>query len=401
LQALDAYRTALGLSDPARDQVGYADALLNMAEGYLLVGQHSNALDYYRRALEAGAPVTGEHGQAVLEHMSRAALEAGAYDTAAQMLQAALDAVDRAPDPTGGRGRIERMARRAQILDQLALTHYLKQDYAPAADFCRRTGEAVSELIEADPAGGAGYRRNLLRARRQEAVNIYYAVQAGRRPAADLQRAWDLLQGVLKDLDRVGVIERESSSPGIITIDIQVAVGAQTSPGRFDRDAERRLAFAFLARIAEEAGDHATAAAMTEKRLALYPQPRKSAEVLDQWAERATVWSQLGAYRAAAGDLRGAAEAFTKALDMNARAGNLQGRMASCRSLGRVALRMAAEPPERRGMTDKEWKAWLREVAGRHRELLAEADRQAAAYLAEPALGLSTGLAELAPYIAD
>lgn len=408
LQALESYLTALALSDPGRDRVGHAEALFNAAEGSLAVGRHENAYEYYRRAVATGFPLTGERGQAALEHMSRSALAVGKYESAVDMLQDALAGMAGLPPAADERERIQRLGRRARLVDQMALAHYLSGDHAAAQDDFRRTAALLEELIERDRGSRRAYTRNLLRARRNEALNIYHAVRSGRMSETHLQRAWDLFEATLDALDAVGVVQQqEEEAPGLITIEIEVAVGEEAGLARFDIEAEKRLIYTYLARISALAGRFEEAASLMEKKLALYPDLPEDTERLDMLTERAIVWSQLaeyrlrGAYRLRGGALKAAAEAFSSALRLDERAQNLEGQMDHCRSLGRVALRMARLPATERGMPDEELKAWLQRIIALHRDLLAKSAERQAARLTAQAVGLSANLAELTPLLEE
>ena len=401
LQALDSYLAALGLSDPQVDRVGYANALLNVAEGYLLVGRHSNALEYYGRALDAGLSVAGKRGQATLEHMSRSALSSGGYNTSAELLRMALDSMGDLPPAGDEAESVQRLRRRATLLDQLAMARYLNQEYADAVDAYSRTADALEQLMQRHRAARRDYRRNLLRAHRQQAVNIYRAVQSGQMAPHTLQQAHDLLQGVLEDLGRVGVVEQEDDSLGLITIDVQVALGHAAALAEFDEKAEKRLTYTYLARIAEEAGDDAAAAAMLAEKLALYPRlPRKNPPS-DQLTELAIVWSQLARHRARAGYLKAAADAFRRAMELDALGENLQGEMAHCRSLGRMALKIMALGSGHRPVPDDELGPWLERIVDRHRDLLTRSAESESARLAPLAVGLAASLAQLTPLVEE
>jgi tetratricopeptide (TPR) repeat protein len=302
---------------------------------------------------------------------------------------------------------VQRLGRRARLVDQMALAHYLSGDHAAAQDRFGRAAALLEELIERDRGGRRAYTRNLLRARRNQALNIYHAVRSGRMSETHLQRAWDLFEATLDALDAVGVVQQQDEAAGLITIEIEVAVGEEAGLARFDIEAEKRLIYTYLARISARAGRFEEAAALMEKKLALYPDLPEDTERLDMLSERAIVWSQLAgyqlraAYRLRGGALKAAAEAFSSALRLDERAQNLEGQMGHCRSLGRVALRMARLPEAERGMPDEELKAWLRRIIALHRDLLAESAERQAASLAKPAVGLSANLAELAPLVEE
>ena len=398
MQSLDSYLTALALSDQERDRVGYADAVLNVAEGYYAVDRHDNAVEHYRRALAAGLSLSGIRGEVVLEHMSRSAIVSGSYSEAAGLLQAAIDRLTARAAAPGPEEEVQRLRRRAMLLDTLGLARYLDQDYSAAAESYEQCIGALMELGRRDPAGSRRYGPNLLRARRNLAVNIYNGVESGGMPAARLQQAWDLLQSVLEKVDQVGAVDREERAGGLITIGVEVAMGKEVGLARFDTAAEKRLAYTYLARISQQAGDSAGAAGLLQKKLTLYPKKPIGKQGDGVLSEQAKVWSQLADCHASAGDLRRAAEAFTRAMELGR---DLQARMDYCRSLGHMALRIAALPEQQRGMLPDEMRAWLATVVEYHRRVLAEAAASPAEHLAALSLGLNTNIAELVPLVEE
>jgi len=399
LQALESYVTALALSDPARDPVNHAALLFNVGEGYMLVGQEENAYDYYIAALEAGFSLEGLRGEAALESISRSARAAGEYEAAAEYLQQLLA---RLPEqlPEGVNERVALLIRRARILDQLALSYYLGGEHAQAARYYGRTMEAIEELAAHHPAARAQYLRNLLRAQRNQAINIYHAADRGALDVRELERAYGLLLKSVERVADVGVVETEQEGGGLLfTIDIEVAAGKTAGAAQFDLKAEKRLLYSYLARISARAGDYEGAAGMIEKKLDLYPKLDVEDDRADVLSERAIVLSELGKYRMQGGDLAGAADAFREAMALDRAAGVLKGEMSSCYSLGKVALRLAALPPAKRGMSQGAFTQLVKETIRSHRELVARSKQEAAAHLAQDSAGLSANLAQLLPLL--
>ena len=394
VQTLDSYLTGLGLSVPAQDGLNHANLLFNVAEAYMLVGQDENASEYYGRAVAAGFSLKGKRGEAALEDISRSAISCGSYRFAAQMLRRALDGLS-GPLPDDAKERRSVLVRRARLLDQVALAYYLDGDHAAAADYYRRNVDALGDLILEYPARRTGYMRNLIRAQRNQALNIYLAVQHGALEPGELQTAYRLLLAAVDAVEQAGVVEQQDDAPGIITIDIQVAVGGAGGLAKFDLAAEKRLLYTYLGLISAEAGDYGAAAEFLRGKLSLYPELPEDTEERAVFTEQGIVWSQLAAYLARAGDLRGAADAFAEAMTLEHRAGNLQGEMADCFSLGRIALRLAQMPPEKRGMAQAKFYDWCVEVVGHHRRLLAASKAEDYAHLAKRQSGLSANLIQL------
>ena len=394
VQALDAYLTALALSDPVRDRLNHANLLFNVAEGYMLTGQDENACDYYEQALAAGFSLKGKRGDAALEDISRSAIARGSYQFAAQMLREALDRLS-GPLPDDERERRAVLVRRARLLDQMALTHYLDGDYAGAADYYQRDMEALRDLMADHPAGRAGYMRNLLRAQRNQAVNIYQGVRSGALEPAELEHSYGLLLAAVEEVERAGVVESDEEAPGIVTIDIQVAIGEEGGLAKFDLSAERRLLYTYLGRISADAGDYTAAAGFLRKKLALYPDLPPDTERRDVLSEQAVVLSQLADCLVRGGDLRGAADAFGEAMNLEQRAGNLRGEMADCFSLGRIALRMANVTPDTRAMSQPEFHDWCAKIADRHEALLGKSTSEGGPQLVQLRASLGSNLVQL------
>ena len=394
-QALDAYGTALSLSDPQADRSNYPNLLFNMGEAYTLLGQGENAYDYYVRAMDAGLSLEGTRGEAAVENMARSALDYGRYDHAIQLLERLIEQLG-GPLPDGGAARSARLVRRAKLLDQLALAHYLKEDHAAAARHYERTIAAIEDLMAEPGRKRTAYARNLLRAQRNQAVNLYYAVEQGALDVEKLEEAYGLLLDAVAEVQRVGVVAREDEeAPGLFVIDIEMGLGEKRGLAQFNVGAEKRLLYTFLARISARAGDYAAAASFLRKKLALYPGLPPAAEDAGAWNEQAVVRSQLGQYLLHTGDRVGAAEAFRAAMALDRGAGNLKGEMYECFSLGRVALQVAGLPPEERHMSREQFGEWTADVAALHRDVLSRARREPAAHLVQGQASLNANLAAL------
>jgi len=360
--ALDAYMRALGLSSAEDDPANYPNVLFNVGEGYSLLGQPENAYPYYRRAMRAGLALVGRQGEAALSQIGRSALAAGDYGSAAETFGRALALMEQmrpeARDAAWHR-------RRAEALDRLALARHLDGDYAGAAAGYRRYAAAVERLIEQDPKAAASYRRNLLRAHRNLAVNLCLAVEEGQADAAGLREAYDLLTVAVERLDRVGAVEWErAAAPGLITIDIGVALGESKEPEGFDAQAERRLLHTYMARLSAAAGDRDGAVAHLRRKLALYPPLPADTERTDLLTEQAVVWTQIGEHEAARGDDAAAAQAFGRACELDQQAGNVEGAVASALSFGRAALRAPDELTEARSAAVELHRTLLERPAG-------------------------------------
>jgi len=380
LRALDAYLTALGLGSRQDDPANYANLLFNVGEGYSLIERPDVAFEYYRRALEAGFSLAGEQGFAAVRNISRSAVAAGDSAMAARLLRDFLNGMPQSPDDVG------LLRRRAEVLDRLALALNLDGDYRSAVERYRQYADAMRALIQADPGSAPAYRRNLLRGYRNQAVNLYLAAREADGTDEDLKRAFALLQRAVDGLEEVGVVERErEGGAGLVTIEVDVAVGGRKGAAEFDVAAEKRLLYTYMGRISAVAGDYAQAAAYLERKLALYHELPKHTERTDLLAEQAVVWSQIGSYRAAGRDLPGARAAYRRAADLDARAGNLEGEASATVALGRVAL--AGVPS-----IDEADRAGL---IARHRRLLDALEQAGAAYLIETEAALRTNLAAL------
>ncbi len=380
LRALDAYLAALGLADRELDPANYANLLLNVGEGYTLIERPAAAFAYYRRAVRAGFPLTGERAFAAVRNMSRSAKAAGQYATAARLLRQLLDQM---PSPAGDVGA---MRRQAEVLDRLALALNLDADYPAAVETYRLYAEAVGELIEADPAAAPGYRRNLLRGYRNQAVNLYLAAAAGQGAEEALEEAFRLLRAAVQRLEAVGVVEPERGrTAGLITIEVEVGVRGGEPAAEFDAAAEGRLLYTYMGRISAAAGDYRQAVDYLERKLELYPELPRGTERTDLLTEQAVVWSQVGGYLVAAHDMSGAQAAYRRAADLEARAGNLEGEAAATVAFGRVVLTAPGRlPPPQRA-----------DLIARHRRLLEALRRADSAHLLEAEAALRTNLAAL------
>lgn len=396
IQALDSYLSALGLSDPELDPLNHANLLFNVGEGYMLVDQPENAYDYYRRAVEAGFGFEGPRGEAALQKVSRAAMDAGDYEFAVRLLHRVRERVG-GPLPEETARRVEVLVRRGRIYDLLALTHYLAEDYEQAAENYGRSIRTVRRLIELHPPGRPVYMRNLLRAQRNQAINLYHAVQEAGLPLGRLRRSWQLLRESLEGLQEHGTIEPgEAAGPGIFTIDIRVAIGEGGEAGDFDLPTEKRLLYTYLARISALAGNYREAERFLLRKLDHYPKfdPEDRPDLA---GEQGILWSQIGEYRLRRNELAGVAEAFEKALQQERAAGNLVGEMSACFSLGRLLVRLSRRAEGEKGMSEEEFESTLRRVVSYHRELTAAADQPDAAVPAAQMARLERNLAVLGP----
>ena len=364
-QALDAYLGALGLSRPEDDAANYANLLFNAGEGYVLAGQPETAYDYFKRADEAGFSFVSARGEAALTEISQSAMAAGDYAYAIRLLERALaiqqEAARKAPIPsrTASLAGLDQLSpfrrqpaaaalrRQAETLDRLALVYHLDADYAKAAERYRRCAEVVESLIAADPGASAAYRRNLLRTHRNLAVNLYLAVESGQLDQARLVECYGLLKEAAERLGSVGVVEwEEGKSPGLVTIDVDVALGRSASPARFDLAAEERLLYTYLARLNAIGGDYGEAVRWLRKKASLYPAPGKRPEQVGMLTEQSVVWSQIGAYELARDDAAAAADAYRVAVALANEAGSLEGEAESAVSYGRAVLAAYAGPEQ-------------------------------------------------------
>ena len=367
-ESLDAYLSALGLSRPEDDPTNYAALLFNVGEGYVLAGRPEAGYDYFRRALEAGFPVTGTQGETALLEMSRSAMAAGDYAFAIQLLEKLVGMLGGATQ--GDSQAVSGLRRQAETLDLLALAYHLAGDYAGAARQCRRYVQGVERLIAVDPRGERAYRRNLLRAHRNLAVNLYLSVQQGQAEATELGEALGLLEGAAQQLGSLGVVEwAEGESPGLINVDVDVALGRKGEPAAFDAGAERRLLYTYLARLKAASGEYGEAVQLLREKLELYPAPETAATQRDVLCEQGVVWTQVGEYELARGNAAGAAEAYRRAVSFERLAESLEGEAASAVSLGRAVLRWAHEGAEAASA--------VREAVNVHREVLARVRRGA------------------------
>jgi tetratricopeptide (TPR) repeat protein len=389
VRALDAYLAALGTSSPQEDPANYPNALFNVGEGYMLVDQPQTAYEYYRKALAAGFDLAGTRGEAALIAVSRAAMAAGDYAYAVQALSRALDLMRR----TGGQPRdaVQLLRLQAETLDRTALACQMNGEYLKAVDYCRQYVQAIEGLLTQDAAAADAYRRNLLRAHRNLAVNLCLAVQAGAAEPQRLAEAYALLKDAMAHLEEVGVVQwQEDGGQGLITVDVDVALGERKGPAQFDVAAEKRLIYTYMARISAAAGDYADAVDCLTRKLALYPKARRKKEKADLLAEQAVVCTQMAEYELGLGDLEKAAEACRRALDLEAGAGDLPGEAAVGVSLGRIALRMAATPDRSRASDD-----YVKLAIERHQDLLRRLRAQKAGYLVQTEAELSANLASL------
>jgi tetratricopeptide (TPR) repeat protein len=380
VRALDAYLTALGLSDPAADLQNHANLLFNVGEGYMLTEQPETAYGYYSRALEAGLPLVGARGGAAMRSISDSALAAGRYGHAIDLLERAL-ALEDADD------EVQRLRRRAETLDRLGLAQHLDARYAEAVRSYRQYAALLQRLIEREPDRAPMYRRNLLRACRNQAVNLYLDAERGLAGSDELIEAFGLLQEAVARLEAVGVVEWDGEGgPGLIRIGIEVTLGEGGGVARFDVAAEKRLLYSYMARISALAGDHAGAVRYLERKLALYPEAPESRP--DLLTERAIVWTQIGRYRVAGASPAAAAAAYGRAAELERRAGNLEGEADAVVSLGRVVLRL------QRGREDGGGDV-LSEAIAVHRAVLERVRGRADARLAQTQAALETNLAAL------
>jgi tetratricopeptide (TPR) repeat protein len=333
--ALDAQLTALGLSDREADPANHAALLFNVGDAYTFVERPEAGFEYYRQALRAGFPLAGARGTTAVRNISRSAVAAGRYDFAADLLEQATTAALGSEVTTAG------LRRRAELLDLLALAYDLGERPDAAVAARRRYLAAVDGLVRQDPSSAADYRRNLLRGYRNLAISLYKSAASGAAPIQTLSEAFDLLREAVVEMEKVGVIERDDrAAAGLFTVDVDVALGGAGSV-RFDADAERRLLYAYMARISALAGDHRAAAEYTERRLGLYADLAPRPDQVDLLTEAAIVWTQLGGYRLADGDPLAASRAYSRALALESRAGNLEGELSAAVSLGRAVIALA------------------------------------------------------------
>ena len=380
--ALDSYMAALGLGSQRDDPANWPNLLFNAGEGYMLVEQPANAFDYHRRAVDAGFSLAGERGRAAMLQISRSAMAAGQYDYAADMLGRTLAGLKDAGD------NVPQIQLRAQTLDRLALVHNLNGSYAASVEGYRAYARDLEHLTALEPAKKDAYARNLLRAYRNMAVNLYLADQQGQSSPAALTESYELIRKSVAQLDKVGSVQWEKTSgPGLVNIEVDVALGESKDTAGFDVAAEKRLLYTYMARIAAAGGNYAAAADHLEQKLALYPALPDKTPRTDLLTEQAVVLTQIGSYRVQLGDLAGAASAFGRAVETERRVGSVDGEAGAAESLGRVTLQEA----QRGALTAQE----LGRVIEVHRTALGKVRQAAAARLAPDEAALTANLAAL------
>jgi tetratricopeptide (TPR) repeat protein len=385
IRALDAYLAALGLSRAEDDAENHAALLFNVGEGYMLVDQPVAAYDYYGEAVAAGFAFESAQGEAALMQIGRSALAAGDYPFAVRMLERALGIQREAANGDGSAGTLRR---RAETLDLLALAHHMDGDYAGAVGRYRAYAATVERLIEADPGRAQGYRQNLLRARRNLAVNLCRAAEAGAEARDRLGEAHRLLSAAARDLTGVGAVEwDEAAKPALLTMDFELALGEREGPARFDAAAEMRLLLTYLARVEALAGDHAAAAGRLRDKLALYPGVEGRGGGAGRLAEQAVVWTQIGGHQLAGGRFAEAADAYARAVELDRRAGNLEGEALAAVSWGRALLRADDEGVLPPGGADA--------AAQAHRSLLERVRSEGGPHLASEEAALAANLTAL------
>jgi len=381
VRALDAYLTALGLSERADDPANYAALLFDVGEGYMLVEQPQSAYDYYRRALRAGFSAAGPGRMTALLHISRAATAASDYALATELLDEALSALDEVPRS------VERARREAEILDRLALARSLDGDHSGAAALYERYSAVLERLIRRDSKFADAYRRNLLRARRNRAVNLFLAYRAGDATQADLRAAYALLEGLAREVDSVGIVRwQRAGRPGLFTVSVEIAPGREGGPRRFDVAAEKRLLYTYMARIKALTGDYAGAVRYLRRKLELYGKNPPA----DELVEQAVALTQIGAYEMALGSPQAAVEAYRKAAELEARAGDLTGEATAAVSFGRAVLWLARADPGAQGLQKA-----LEEALSTHRALLGAMRAETDFYLVPQQAALDANLAAL------
>ena len=400
VRALDAYLRALGVSDRDMDRKNHANLLFNVGEGYMLVDQPGNAHEYYRRAMDAGFDFTGRRGEVALRNVSRAAMDAGEYEIARGLLKRALERVGD-PLPEDRTRRIEILIQRVRVQDHLALVNYLDEKYKEAARLYGQSVATIERLMEADPDNRAAYGPNLVRALRNQAVNIFHAVEKRSLESAELERCWGLLREALAMLERYGGMRDErDSAPGLITVDVRVTLGEGPAAGTFDRPAEKRLIYTYMARIRSLSGDHAEAAMLLGKKVNLYPKfdpqerPGRATEV-------SVVLSQLADHRRVSSDLFGAAAALERALRLERAAGNLEGAMSTCFSLGRLGVRLGETGGEERPAADEDFRMLIKRIIVAHRQLIARSSERDQGDLAGPITKLQRNLSDLSVLVPE
>jgi len=394
MAALDSYSTALALSNPQEDPENHADLLFNVGEGYMLVEQYENAYRYYSEALKEGASFVGERGEAALEKIGRSAAASGDYRPAIGLLSRVLESIRNAQGRDGEQSVL--LQREAQVLDELALVCQLAGDYSSAVGYYVELEKALTRLMERNPGAAGRYRPNLLRARRNLALNIYHAVEAGSIGQERLAEAYELLQDVLNGLARVGTVEwQQKKAPGLLTFDIRVASGMAARGAGFDADAERSLLYTYLGRISARAARYGDAARFLKKKLALDDKSAHHPPLPSELAQQAIVWSQTAKYLLMDGDVAQSLEAYQNAMELEERCDNLQGRIADCLSIGRILIRVGALPAEQRPMDRAAYSQWLATTTEKTRALLAKSNEVSSRYLLDEAAALTTNLAAL------
>ena len=387
--ALDAHLAALGLSSAEEDAANYANLLFNVGEGYMLVDQPETAYGFYRRAMDAGFSFAGERGRTALISISKSATASGDYPFAIRLLERALTTLRESGAESAE--AVPGLRREAEVLDRLALACHLEGDYVKAVDCYRQYAGVLAELIEEDPAAIGGLRRNLLRGHRNLAVNLYLAVQEGQVEPEELAAAYYLLREAIDRLDAIGIVAwEEGERPGLITIDVEVALGEGKGAAEFDVNSEKRLLYTYMARISAAAGDYGEAVRYLRTKVDLYPEEADEAARSEVLIERAVVWSQIGAYHLAGGRDAWAVAAYRQALECEAEAASLEGEAAATVSLGRAVLCMADQPSPP-GAVD----GLLKETIETHRELLQRIRRQEAEHLAPLEAALHVNLTAL------
>jgi len=266
--ALQAYKNAYFLIDPGTHPENAANLELNLGNTFYLLGQYGKALEFYTRRLDRqSAFERSETEMLFYKRLGECAFQAADAARAKSAYQKALEKINARTAP--GQSPPESLAAlKAEMTDRLGLACQELEQWEEAT----HAFEAVFDLNKR-----RGALQNLARNRRSAAFNTYHLSQSasGEKRRRLLEASARGFSQVLELIEAHGTAKpEEEQKQALIDIKVQTALdaGAATQAARgFSEAQEKRLAHAFLSRIALELGDLDTARKDLEAQLAEYP----------------------------------------------------------------------------------------------------------------------------------
>ena len=274
-QAEREYRIALDLNDATRLPEVESHLLLNLGNTYLALGNFREAYRHYRQRDDQFTPIDdGLTEMLYRKNYGEACFKAGRSQEAVTQYQLALRRVP-----------ADQPALKAQLLERLGLAHQDLGEHAQAI-------ETYTQALDMNQ--GLGNTQNVALLQRNIGVNLFNLSEKNpTNDRADLKKALKSYFTSLEQLTEVGE-QPEKAGAGLINLEVGLSETASQAASGFDRSGEEKLMFSYIANTYERLAEPEPAREYFEKKLALLNQNASDHPSAAALTEKAIVLNRIG-----------------------------------------------------------------------------------------------------------